>query len=499
MLLNLNELGDPIDFWEYFERISKIPRCSGKEEEIRNFIKNEAINFEFTTKVDQIGNLFVEIPKEKANNKQKRICLQCHLDMVCEKNKTFQHDFLHDPLKLKLITKNNEKWLTAEGTTLGADNGVGIAYCLAIMKKIYKKEIQFDNILLSFLFTVDEESGLLGAFSIDTNLLKCDYLLNLDSGHDEKITIGCAGGINTYGKLEFESEKINKYADDLIAYKLSISGLKGGHSGVDIHKGRINAIKLINTILSKSDSSKMFLHSLSGGNRTNAIPREVNAILFLEKKIEKDFIASLEHIILTYKLSLKEIEPNIHINLVAIDKFKDNLIVPNLIKNKLLNLISNLPNGPIKMHDQISNLVHTSINLASINVNHSLLEIKTSQRSLEEISKQEICDIIKNELFSTDLNFQIQNEGNYPCWSPNLNSKLLLIARQKFKELFNKDVIIKVIHAGLECGILKTHFPDMELISFGPNIKGAHSPDEKLHINSVKKIWDFLIKIMKEI
>jgi len=421
------------------------------------------------------------------------------MDIVCEKNESYEHDFTKDPLKLKEKIINGEKWLTAERTTLGADNGVGIAYSLALMRKIHYGEINIKDCDLSFLFTIDEESGLLGAFNINPEFLDCDFLINLDSENDETITIGCAGGVNTFGSTEFISEKLDKYVKEKISYKLSISGLIGGHSGVDIHRGRENALKLIGKVLYHCNTSSLFLHSLSGGNRTNVIPREANAIFSLDKIKKNEIYDILEKIIMEIKLELKQNEPNLKIELVELKNFNGNFIIPNTTKNKLINLINKIPNGPISFHPIFSDLVHTSSNLASINIKDNQIEIKTSQRSLEEGSKQKIREKIEKELKSTGLNFQIRNEGEYPGWNPDFDSKLLLKSKKKYNELFNKEVVIKVVHAGLECGILKKYFPSMDLISIGPTINGAHSPDECLKISSVKKIWDFLIGLIKDI
>ncbi|MFX1276204.1 MAG: beta-Ala-His dipeptidase [Promethearchaeota archaeon] len=497
MEINVKELGKLSEFWEYFEKISKIPRCSGREAKIREFIQNEASTFNFHTKTDNVGNLLVKIPIKNIKKDQKKVCLQCHLDMVCEKNKAYEHDFLKDPLKLKLIKIDDEKWLTAEGTTLGADNGVGIAYCLIIMKKLSTGEINLGKIDLSFLFTVEEESGLLGAFNIDRNLIDCDYLINLDSENDETLTIGCAGGTNTFGSLEYEPDNVNETMKESVPYKLSITGLIGGHSGVDIHRGRINAIKLIGRILHESDLSKISLHSIRGGNRTNAIPRETEVIFFLDRKNINEFISSLEQLISSIKQELRKTEPNLQISLIELNNFQENHIIPDLIKNKLITLIHTLPNGPISMHPKFSNLVHTSTNLASINIDEHMIDIKTKQRSLEEISKIEIREKIKAEFEATNLNFEIKFEADYPGWNPNFNSNLLIKAKEKYNELFHKEALVNVVHAGLECGILKRHFPDIDMISFGPTTKDAHSPDESLQIKSIQKIWQFLIALIK--
>jgi len=496
MDLIISKLEAPLEFWEYFEKISKIPRCSGNEEKIRKYIVDVAKNFNFETKIDDAGNVLVNPSIDKRKKNVKKICLQSHMDMVCEKNETYNHDFLKDPLKLEKIMINNEIWLTAVGTTLGADNGVGIAYSLVLMKKIHDRKINVNKCNLSFLFTVDEESGLQGAFNIDPELLDCDYLLNLDSENDETITIGCAGGVNTSGTTEFQPEEVDKLVKEKLTYKLSISGLIGGHSGVDIHRGRVNALKLIGKVFRECNRSFIFLHSLHGGNRTNAIPREAHAIFSFDKKNKKEVVDQIEKTIIKFENDLKQNEPSLKIEFIELNNFSGNLIIPDVIKNKIINLICSIPNGPISFHPRFSDLVHTSSNLASIKIGENYIEIKTSQRSLDEYSKQVIRERIEEEFKSTGLNFQVRSEGDYPGWTPNFDSKLLLKSKQLYKKLFDKDVVIKVVHAGLECGILKQHFPGMEMISIGPTINGAHSPDERLKISSIKRIWDFLLSIL---
>ncbi|TFG25105.1 MAG: aminoacyl-histidine dipeptidase [Promethearchaeota archaeon] len=496
---NLIDLGSPSEFWEYFEQISRIPRCSGEEEQIRDFIIREAKSLNFNAKIDKVGNLVIKIPSKSDNKSVKSVVLQCHMDMVCEKNKEIQHDFSKDPLKLKIVEIGGENWLTAEGTTLGADNGVGISYLLTLMKKINKGELVYNSLNLEFLFTVDEEVGLVGAFNIDKDLIKGKYLINLDSEEDDNFTIGCAGGMKTIGEIKIKYNKIEKEINP-IPMKLSITGLLGGHSGVDIHRGRANAIKLMATILWKLHKDNFFaLNSIQGGNRANAIPRECFVILFL---LPDDYypIMELFNKIKEETISrFSDIESNLEIKLQKLENFNDRKIFPdNLLKN-LLHILYIMPNGPISMHLKIPDLVHTSTNLGSINIENDFLKIVTSQRSLEEISKVIICERIHALMKFAGRHIIIEHEGNYPGWEPDFNSELLKICSETFKELFDKDPNVRAIHAGLECGILKEHFPEMEAISIGPTVEGAHSPDERLRIRSVEKFWDYLIKLLDSI
>jgi dipeptidase D len=492
----LKELGAPSEFWDYFHQISKIPRCSGKEEQIRIYIKNEAERLNYKTRMDKVGNLVINIPA-LINQKKLKIIFQCHMDMVCEKNENIHHDFLTNPLKLKIIEISDEKWLTAEGTTLGADNGVGIAYLLTLMKKMYNNELKFESIAFDLLFTVNEETGLTGAFQIDKNLIDGNYLINLDSEQDNCFTIGCAGGINTTGDLKFKYKNINNYVKNAFPLKLSVSNLIGGHSGSDIHRGRANGIKLIAKFLWKlNDKFSMYMNTINGGNRSNAIPREAMAIFYVLPEEYPEIISLINTIKAETEIGLSKIEPNMEIKLEKLETFHDNRIFPENIKNKLLNILYIMPNGPISMHPQKPNLVYTSTNLASIKTDNDGIRIISSQRSLHEISKQLIYEQIEALFKLADLDIIIQHEGDYPGWEPDFASTLLIKAQKTYKSIFKKQVTVQAIHAGLECGILKKRFPSIEMISIGPTIINAHSPDESLRIGSVEKIWRFIIELI---
>ncbi len=496
----LKDLGKPSDFWEYFEQTSKIPRCSGKEEKVREFIKKEAEKLGFKTLVDQTGNLLVRSAGKDSEKNVPKVVLQCHMDMVCEKNENVEHDFSKDALQLEIIKIESDKWLTAKGTTLGADNGVGIAYLLTLMKKLNSKELNFDPLVIDMLFTVDEEVGLVGAFNIDKQLLEGNYLINLDSEEDDRFTIGCAGGINTVGEIKFEYVPIKEHINNAAPIRLSVSGLLGGHSGVDIHRDRENSIKIISKILWKINNEfSIYLNSINGGNRANAIPREAQAILFVENKKLSEIKRFIDQIIDEIKLGISKIEPNMNIKVEALEDFEDERVFSENLNNKLLHMLYVMRHGPISMHPKIPNLVYTSTNLASIKTQDGVIFITTSQRSLHEISKKIIYEKIEALFKLADLDINISHVGDYPGWDPDFSAELLEIAKKTYKALFNKDVIIQAIHAGLECGILKQHFPEFDMISFGPTVEGAHSPEERLKIQSIEKMWKFLIKLLENL
>ncbi len=497
-MLNLKDLGQPFEFWEYFVKVSKIPRCSEQEEKIRIFIKEEAEKLGYKSKIDSIGNLVVKIPA-KSNQKLTGV-LQCHMDMVCEKNESIIHDFSKDPLKLKIEESENEKWLTAEGTTLGADNGVGICYMLTLMNKIQKGELNFDSLGVELLFTVDEEQGLRGAFKIEKDFLEGDFLINLDSEEDDAATIGCAGGLVHFIEIKKSTRELNLKDNHFLPVKIFISGLLGGHSGVDIHLGRGNALKIIGHLLWKlSKEYPIHLCSIEGGNRTNAIPREVTAIIYIEKDKFSEVLSLIQDLFNDIKSIFDGIEFNLDILIEKLDDYTDNRVLSDKVQNDLLNIMYLIPNGPLSMHPQIDGLVFNSSNFGTITTRDDDIEIKISQRSLSEYFKNVIWEKTKALLDLSDLDIIIKRDSDYPGWTPNFQSKLLTKFKESYKEMFNEDLKIKAIHAGLECGILKKKFPNMEMISIGPTNVGAHSPDERVLIKSVEKVWNILISLLKKL
>ncbi|MFW9999469.1 MAG: beta-Ala-His dipeptidase [Candidatus Hodarchaeota archaeon] len=497
-MLDLKDLGQPNEFWEYFEKVSKIPRCSEHEEKIRSFIKEESESLGFRSKIDSTGNLVINIP---SNLKQKTKCvLQCHMDMVCEKNESIVHDFSKDPLKLSIEEIDNEKWLTAEGTTLGADNGVGICYILTLMKKIQKGELNFNSLGLDLLFTIDEEQGLRGAFKIKKDFFDGNYLINLDSEEDDAVTIGCAGGLVHFIEITKDTIDLNQNIEKFVPINVFVFGLLGGHSGVDIHLGRGNALKIMGQLLWKLNQEFLIhLCSIDGGNRTNAIPREVNAILYAEKDRYNEILSFINTTFNDIKVIFNGVEPNLELSIEQLDKYSNFKVLSKKIQNKLLDIIYLIPNGPISMHPRIEGLVFTSSNLATIKTRKNDIEIKISQRSLSEYFKNVIWEKTKALLDISGLNINIKKDSDYPGWTPNFKSTLLSHCKEIYKNLFHKDIKIKAIHAGLECGILKKKFPQMEMISIGPRNEGAHSPDERLLIKSVEKVWKLLISLIKKL
>ncbi|UCC20386.1 MAG: beta-Ala-His dipeptidase [Promethearchaeota archaeon] len=498
-MLNLKDLGEPSEFWEYFEKVSKIPRCSEHEEKIRAYIKEESERLGFESRTDATGNLVIRIP---AKGGQKSKCvLQCHMDMVCEKNESTIHDFSKDPLKLKIEEINNEKWLTAEGTTLGADNGVGICYILTIMKKIQQGELNFDSLGLDLLFTIDEEQGLRGAFKIENDFIEGNYLINLDSEEDDAVTIGCAGGLVHFIEINKDTESLNLDKKEFIPIKVFISGLMGGHSGVDIHLGRGNAIKIIGELLWKL-KNKYSINIISidgGGDRTNVIPREATTTFYIEEMKESEIFDFINSTFKDIRTIFDGIEPNLNLSIKKLEDYSDTSVLESHLQEKLLDIIYLMPCGPISMHPRIKGLVFTSSNFAAIFTRENNIEIKISQRSLSKYFKYVIWEQTKSLVELCGLEVKIKKDSDYPGWTPNFQSKLLTNCKDTYNEIFNDNIKIKAIHAGLECGILKEKFPKMEMISIGPTNDGAHSPDEKLKVKSVEKVWKLLINLLKKL
>ncbi|MFW9969354.1 MAG: beta-Ala-His dipeptidase [Candidatus Odinarchaeota archaeon] len=497
-MLDLKNLGAPSEFWEYFIHISKIPRCSRNEEKIRNYIKEEAEKFGFITRTDNIGNLAVQVPSKSDHNK--KIILQCHLDMICEKNEGIIHDFTKDPLKLKIIDVDEEKWLTAEGTTLGADNGTGICYILTLMKKINKKELEFESLGFDFLFTVREEYDMGGAKKIDKGLIHGQFLINLDSGGENNITIGCVGGISIKARIYTNLVILDQSKEIYIPIKLFCRGLRGGHSGEDSNKGRGNAIKILSQILWKLNRKyEIHLNAINGGNAANAIPREANAIIFIRESEYSEVFSQIMEYFTEIKKVFNGIELDIDFTIDKLNNYSDKKVLPKNIQDKLFTLLFLLPSGALSMHPKISNLAFASTNLGVIKTKKNYIKIRMLHRSFSKFYNEEICKKVFELMKMSGLEMERIIRGTYPPWIPDFNSSLLRIANRAHQDTFNKQPNIKAVHGGLEATLLINHFPELEAIAIGPTNKSLHSPNEMLSIKSVGNTWNFLLNILKRI
>ncbi len=474
----------PSSLWNYFEEICKHPRPSKKEEKIANYILSIGKKLNLETFRDSFGNIIIRKPAAPGKENAKPIILQSHIDMVCEKNRDVQHDFDKDPI-MPYIDGN---WVKAKGTTLGADNGVGVAASLAVLES---NDVEHGPI--ECLFTLDEETGLTGASNLDTNVLKGKILINMDSEEEGSLYIGCAGGKTTHAKLTFRALAVPK---DYAKFEIKVAGLQGGHSGLEINSGRGNAIKILTRILkSLSTQIKLKLSKIEGGNKHNAIPREAFAIVAIPKSSQKDFLRHVEEFNKTVKAELASVEPNL---MVTAEKArKADKVMDGKSQVKLLNTLYAIPHGVIKMSADIPGLVETSTNLATISTEGKNINIVTSQRSSVA---SEIIDIVAMVTSILELaEFEIKFGDGYPGWKPNVNSEILGVMKNTYKNLYGKEPEVKAIHAGLECGIIGEKYPELDMISFGPTMYGVHSPDEKLQIDTIPKFWKLLVNVLKNI
>lgn len=474
---------EPTLLWNYFHDITQIPRPSKKEEKVIAFLENFSKTHQLDYKKDKSGNILISKPATPGYEKSKTVILQAHMDMVCEKNSDVSFDFDADAIQYYI----DGDWVKARGTTLGGDNGIGMAMMLAVLTS---DELQHPAI--ECLFTVDEETGLTGAFALENNFLKGEVLINLDSEDDGVIFIGCAGGIDTTATLPYTEEPVPA---DYFAFKVSVKGLKGGHSGDDINKGLGNANKILNRYLwTVNKQTDLRLHSFDGGNLRNAIPREANALVSVPYSEKENVRVLLNQFIAEIELELSETEPTIQITLES--EQLPTTAVDKRTSDALLNALYACPHGVIAMSRDMPGLVETSTNLASIKMKpgNNIL-ITTSQRSSIESSKYDIANQVEAAL--TLAGATATHGDGYPGWKPNLKSEVLTIAQTAYKTLFTEAPGIRAIHAGLECGLFLEKYPHLDMISIGPQMYGVHSPDERLSISSTQKCWKWLVEILK--
>ncbi|MBE9481366.1 MAG: aminoacyl-histidine dipeptidase, partial [Bacteroidetes bacterium] len=423
-------------------------------------------------------------PASKGKENVKSIVLQSHIDMVCEKNSDIVHDFDRDPIQAWI----DGEWVKAKGTTLGADDGIGIAAQLAILES---NDIEHGPV--ECLFTIDEETGLTGAFGLKSDLLKSNILLNLDSEDEGELFIGCAGGKDTLANLYFSKENV---PDNITAFKITVGGLKGGHSGDDIQKGLGNANKILNRLLwNATNRYGMRLSVFDGGNLRNAIAREAYAIVTVPAKSQNKFIKYVEDFEKTIQKEYKITEPDLKVK--AYSTQTPEFLIDITSQNKLLNAVYACPHGVITWSAEIPNFVETSTNLASVKTLKDEFLITTSQRSSVESAKKDICDMVASVFKLAGA--KVKHTDGYPGWKPNPDSEIVDITEDSYKKLFNQQPKVRAIHAGLECGLIGHTYPKMDMISFGPTLRGVHSPDERLDIETTKKFWDLLIDVLKNI
>ncbi len=474
----------PEGVWKQFAEISKIPRGSKNEAAISRFVAQTAKSFGMDVKVDKVGNVVARKPASKGREGARMVCLQGHLDMVCEKNKDKTHDFLKDPIEL--VRKGNV--LMANGTTLGADNGIAVATCLALMSSD-----SVEHPPLEFLFTIDEETGLTGANNLEPAFLQSKLLLNLDSEEEGALYVGCSGGRDTHGHWKADTEAAPAGS---VAAEVRVRGLKGGHSGLEIDKGRGNAIKILNRVLLRMAELGGRLAAISGGNKHNAIPREAEALVFLPKKSVGDAAQLAAQVNEIAKAELTDVDPGLNIEFEVMPK-KRAKVFRRGVQKKVLQTLVAMPHGVLKMSAEIPGLVETSTNLAVIRTERGSISAVTSQRSSVASEIDEAAEMVQT-VFALG-GAEVAGSDGYPGWKPNLDSEILKIAKATFVQVFGKEPEVKAIHAGLECGIIGEKYPGMDMVSFGPTLEGVHSPDEKIYIDTVERFWNYLLAILKNL
>ena len=478
-ILNLS----PVSVWKHFSAISAIPRCSKAEAAVRDYVVTQANSLGLSYRTDAAGNVVVRKPASVGMESRPSVALQGHLDMVCEKNMGTEHDFGCDPISLVL----DGQWLRADGTTLGADNGIAVAMMLAILEGTYKHPA------LECLFTVDEETGLCGALGLDAALLQSRLLINIDSEEDDKLVIGCAGGRNTYADIPIvrESPVVGS-----TAYRLSVLGLRGGHSGVNIHEERGNALvlgaRLLQDVL---EISELRIASVHGGDKHNAIPREFVAVVAVPAARAADLESRVKAMGGTFAAELGSREPGLRVSCDATDT-PETVITPTIARSLVRTMVA-MPNGVLGMSHEVPGLVETSTNLAAVRTEDQAVTFLTSQRSsrasLIEWAARKVAAAF--ELGGAQVRFA---EG-YPSWTPNPSSALLGTAKQCYAGVFGREADIVAFHAGLECGVIGGKIPGMDMISLGPNIEGAHTPDERVDVVSTDRMFNFLIELLAQL
>ncbi|MCH5327416.1 MAG: aminoacyl-histidine dipeptidase [Coprobacter sp.] len=482
--MELKEL-KPELIWRYFDEITQVPRPSKKEEKIRAYLKNFAAEHRLEVKEDATGNVLITKPATEGCEAAPAVILQSHMDMVCEKNNATQHDFENDPIEAYI----DGEWVRANGTTLGADNGIGMAATLAVLASENLRHGKIEG-----LFTVDEETGLTGAYGIQPGFLTGDCLLNLDSEDEAEIFIGCAGGIDTTAVFSYRPDDI---PENYFFMRISVGNLKGGHSGGDIHKGLGNANKILTRFLcAAAEKWTLRLCHIDGGNLRNAIPREASAVIGVPAADKEEVRAEFNRFIAVIENELGDVEPDMQ--LVMTSEEKPACCIDRETTFALIQSLNACPHGVIAMSRAIPGLVETSTNLASVKMMpDNRILVTTSQRSSTESLKREIASRVESVFVLAGA--EVSHGDGYPGWKPNLDSSLLKIAQKAYEELYGITPAVKAIHAGLECGLFLEKYPHLDMISFGPTLRGVHSPDEKMHIPAVEKFWNHLELILRKV
>lgn len=475
----------PEAVWRHFNAICKIPRPSGHLEKITQYILDFGKNLGLETVLDEAGNVLIRKPATPGMENRKPVVLQGHMDMVPQKNADKVHNFETDPINSYI----DGEWVTANGTTLGADNGIGISSILAILESETLKHGP-----LEALFTYDEETGMYGALGLQPDLLQAEILLNTDSEQEGELYMSCAGGIDLAASFKYKDEPY--IPENEVALKIIISGLKGGHSGVDIHLGRANANKLLFRFLKYAvQEYDARLAWVSGGNLRNAIPREAEAIITIPAEYKSDFLDEVTDFEALYIHEYGLIEDDLA--LTAEETGLPDFLIPEPIQDDLINAVVGCRNGVARMIPGVPEVVETSSNLAIVRSSEGSIEVLILIRSSSESMKQALVSSLESVFLLAGA--KVETSGDYPGWEPNLNSLVLKVAKDVHKKVLGFDPEVKIMHAGLECGIIGAAYPNLDMISFGPTIKYPHSPDERVNIASVEHFWNFLTNLVENI
>jgi dipeptidase D len=474
----------PIPLWKHFSALLRIPHCSGNERALGDYIVSVAKKQGLVWNRDRVGNVVVSKPAASGHERSAGVILQGHLDMVCEKNSDVAHDFSKDPI----IPEIKGDWVGARGTTLGSDNGIGVAAALAVIE---------DQTLvhgpLEFLFTVDEETGLTGANRLGKEFLKGTRLLNLDSEEEGAFTIGCSGGGDSEILLPLRKKR-RRFKE---LFRLRVYGFRGGHSGLDINQGRGNALRLLARLLFEAEEKFKFeLLRIEGGNKRNAIPREAWADIYIDGSAAAKMRSFFKGAFAKVQNEFKVVETEAQFGFEKSADSKDDPLNGDSQKT-LIRLVLSLPHGVISMHPEIAGLVETSTNLAIVRCEKARAQVICSSRSSVASALAAVRQGIR--AVSELAGARIVQTGGYPGWEPKLQSVLLKKLSEVYKKVFGKEPEVKAVHAGLECGIIGEKYADMDMISFGPTIEHPHSPEERVHVGSVEKFWQFLTTALREL
>ena len=484
--MNANDIRqlEPKALWQNFYSLTQVPRPSHKKEEIGAFLVNFGKSLGLETQQDEIGNVLVRKPATPGMENRKAVILQAHMDMVPQKNSSVPHDFQKDPIDAYI----DGEWVTAHDTTLGADNGIGLAAAMTVLQS---KDIKHPAI--EMFITADEETGMFGAFGLQPNFLKGDILINVDSEDEGELYVGCAGGVDA--NITFRYKEVEVEEGD-VALKVSLTGLKGGHSGVDINLQRGNANKLMFRFLKDAVADyEARLASIDGGSLRNAIPREAFAVVTVPGEDVDDLVNFVKEYEDLFIEEFKGVEETISFTVEQVDLPTG--LIPEEVQDDLINGVTACPNGVTRFIPELPTVVETSNNLAIIKSDGTSIKLQTLVRSSVESRKEELASQLESAFLLAGAKVELL--GGYPGWKPNLDSPILKQMTKVYEDKFGKTPKVMIIHAGLECGIISTHYNQLDMISFGPTIKHPHSPDEKVNIATVVKFWDFLLATLENI